>query len=107
MKDTSPYTAKYLKDYKKGCLVRAHYDGKCGRGTDCKVIRRRGFAILVEFIPWHFLNKKPIQKWFVSRKTDEYSLKYGKVYAAYVQGERSIHEGFFGLKGEYYSLKFI
>jgi len=48
---------------KEGDLVRVCYDGKSGRAVVGKILKRRGFAIQVEFKDW--VEQEPSTNWFI------------------------------------------
>ena len=85
-------------DPKKGDTVAVCYDGKLGRYVKGKVLKRRGFAVLVKFDEWAG-DTKNIEKWFV-RITDW-------SFGGWVDVDKSLMRGFLGCPGDWYGVYHI
>ena len=89
---------------KRGDHVAVCYDGKWGRRVKGEVIAtRKGSRILVRFPEWAN-EENIIEHWFPVRKLGS---KWGgprKNYAGFVQVEKSIMRGLFGMPGDWYSV---
>jgi hypothetical protein len=83
-------------DPKAGDIVRVCYDGKHGRCSEGKVLKRRGFAIQVEFLEWLEKEKPPVTCWFIRRT--EYS------FGGYLRVKDSLMKMAFGVPGDWYSV---
>ncbi len=82
-------------DPKQGDRVRVCYDGKRGRAVPGVVIKRRGFAVQVEFREWAEDNP-PVTCWF-TRQND---LAFG----GYFRCPDSLMKMAFGTPGDWYSV---
>lgn len=89
---------------KRGDFVAVCYDGKWGRRVKGEVIAtRNGSRVLVRF-PEYANEDNIIEHWFRVRNL---KTKWGgprKNYAGFVQVEKSIMRGLFGLPGDWYSV---
>lgn len=89
---------------KRSDSVAVCYDGKWGRRVKGEVIAtRKGSRILVRF-PEYANPDNIIEHWFPVRKL---KTKFGgprKNYAGFVQVDKSIMKGLFGMPGDWYSV---
>ena len=89
---------------KRGNFVAVCYDGKWGRRVKGEVIAtRKGSRILVRF-PEYANEDNIIEHWFKVRKLPT---KFGgprKNYGGFVQVEKSIMRGLFGMPGDWYTV---
>lgn len=81
---------------KKNDVVNVCYDGKLGRKVEGKVISRKGFAVLVEFIEWASDSHKKVQNWFVRTSPDSFG--------GYLRVPDSFMKTLVGTPGDWYSV---
>lgn len=89
---------------KRGDFVAVCYDGKWGRRVKGQVIAtHKGSRILVRF-PEYANEDNIIEHWFRVRKLLTIWGGPRKNYAGYVQVEKSIMRGLFGMPGDWYTV---
>lgn len=87
---------------KRGDSVAVCYDGKWGRRVKGEVIAtRKGSRILVRF-PEYANEENVIEHWFKVRRLPTIWGGPRKNYAGFVQVEKSIMRGLFGMPGDWY-----
>jgi hypothetical protein len=80
----------------KDDLVYVCYDGKIGRKKIGTVKQRRGFAILVEFVPYDSEGERLVECWFIRRSDQSFG--------GYLKSDDSLMKSMFGTKGDWYSV---
>jgi len=84
---------------KKNDKVLVCYDGKLGRSSEGVVLKRRGFALLVEFKEWEPLCDTPEQSvkcWFVRISK--------RAFGGYLRKRDSFMQKLVGTPGDWYSI---